>query len=270
MGGTARKFISCCIHWGDAIHEYSEFIIPLLPLAFKSLQTTEIEGQVSLEDRGIETDLVKGYRYVIADISSSCVACYGNSNDITRVLDVLKDMSSHEYWQIRQAVAHFLRCFQGAHKFLFTDEQNEVSLSIAISLVGDDRGEVSTAATSTLTGIFAVYSTGRIEELVAEYIKIANKSLKKKKRKTPTVFVLCAVVMGRPYDTPTYVPKALAALSKHSFEQRASLSVRGVVKMVCSEFKKTHTDNWEAHRKQFTQEQMEALEDVVSTPHYYA
>jgi len=293
--GTARKFISCCIHWGDAIHEYSEFIIPLLPLAFKSLQTTEIEGQVSLEDRGIETDLVKGYRYVIADISSSCVACYGNSNDITRVLDVLKDMSSHEYWQIRQAVAHFLRCFQGAHKFLFTDEQNEVSLSIAISLVGDDRGEVSTAATSTLTGIFAVYSTGRIEELVAEYIKIANKSLKKKKRKTPTVeksaeeselvaakekaraarqqksvFVLCAVVMGRPYDTPTYVPKALAALSKHSFEQRASLSVRGVVKMVCSEFKKTHTDNWEAHRKQFTQEQMEALEDVVSTPHYYA
>lgn len=124
----------------------------------------------------------------------------------------------------------------------------------------------------------------------------SNQSLKKKKRKVApaaelsaeeteakaakekirairqqkSVFVLCAVVMGRPYDTPPYIPEVLAALSKHSFEQRASLSVREVVKMVCSEFKRTHTDNWESHRSQFTQEQLEALEDVVSTPHYYA
>jgi len=291
--GTARKFVSCCIHWGDAKHEYSEFIIPLLPLAFKSLQT--IEGEASPEDRGIEADLVKGYRYAISDISSSCVACYGVSNDLTLVLDVLKEMSSHDYWQIRQATAHFLRCFQGAHKFLFTEKQDEMSLSIAISLLADERREVSTAATSTLTGILAVFPQAALEELVSKYIKIANKSLKKKKRKKPptevsteeseiavtkekarsvrqqkSVFLLCAVVMGRPYDTPVFVPEALAALSKHSFEQRASLSVREIVKMVCSEFKRTHTDNWEAHRKQFTQEQLEALEDVVSTPHYYA
>jgi len=291
--GTARKFVSCCVHWGDAKHEYSEFIIPLLPLAFKSLQT--IEEEASPEDHGIEADLVKGYRYAIADISSSCVACYGVSHDITRVLDVLKEMSSHEYWQIRQAAIHFLRCFQGAHKFLFTTEQDDMSLSIAISLLGDDRREVSTAATSALTGILTVFPQAALQELVSKYKQIANKSLKKKKRKTPptemsteesemkaakektravrqqkSVFVLCAVVMGRPYDTPAYIPEALAALSKHSFEQRASLSVRGIVKMVCSEFKRTHTDNWEAHRKQFTQEQLEALEDVVSTPHYYA
>jgi len=291
--GTARKFVSCCVHWGDAKHEYSNYVIPLLPLAFQSLQI--MEGEVSPEDRGIEADLVKGYRYIIADISSSCVACHGVSHDITRILNVLKEMSSHDYWQIRQASAHFLRCFQGAHKFLFTQEQDDMSLSIAISLLGDERREVSTAATSALTGILTLYSQSALTELVSKYIKIANKSLKKKKRKTPptqisaeesemkavkektratrqqkSVFVLCAVVMGRPYDTPSYIPEALAALSKHSFEQRASLSVREVVKMVCSEFKRTHTDNWEAHRKQFTQDQLEALEDVVSTPHYYA
>ena len=292
--GTARKFIACCVHWGDAKHEYSEFIIPLLPLAFKSLQT--IEGEASAEERGIEADLVKGYRYAIADISSSCVASYGVPHDMTRVLDVLKEMSTHDCWQIRQATAHFLRCFQGAHKFLFSKEQGDMALSIAISLLADDRREVSSAATSALTGILAVFPQASLEELTAKYIKIANKSLKKKKRKVQSteemsteeaeekvkkeknravrqqksVFVLCAVVMGRPYDTPPYIPEALAALSKHSFEQRASLSVREVVKMVCSEFKRTHTDNWEAHRKQFTQEQLEALEDVVSTPHYYA
>ena len=290
--GTARKFLTCCVHWGDAKHEYSEFIIPLIPLVFQSLQT--IEGEVSPEDRGMEAELVKGYRYAIADISSSCVVNYGVSYDMTRVLDVLKDMSSHDYWQIRQASAHFLRNFQGAHKFLFSKDQEETVLSIAISLLADDRREVSSAATSTLTGILTMLPQEALEKLASKYIKIANKSLKKKKRKVAqeisteesqivatkekeratrqqkSVFVLCAIVMGRPYDVPSYVPEALAALSKHSFEQRASLGVREVVRMVFSEFKKTHTDNWVAHRKQFTQEQLEAMEDVVSTPHYYA
>jgi len=296
--GTARKFVAYCVHWGDAKHEYSQFIVPLLPLAFKALQTTEEE--VSVEDRGIEAELVKGFRYSIADISTSCVVSYGIPNDITRVLTILKEMSVYDNWQIRQASAHFLRCFQGAHKFLFSQQQAENSLSIAISLLSDDRREVSNAATSALTGILAIMPQSALEELVAKYIRIANKSVKKKKKKKTadtemtkevtkeeaeeratkekqrakrqqrSVFVLCAVVMGRPYDTPPYIPEALAALSKHSFEQRASMGVRDEVKRVCSEFKRTHTDNWEAHKKQFTQEQLEALEDVVSTPHYYA
>ena len=66
--GTARKFVAYCVHWGDAKHEYSQFIIPLLPLAFKALQTTD--EQVSVEDRGIEAELVKGFRYAIV---SACI-----------------------------------------------------------------------------------------------------------------------------------------------------------------------------------------------------
>lgn len=171
--GTARKFVACCVHWGDAKHDYSDFIIPLLPLVFQSLQT--FEDEVSTEDRGIEAELVKSFRYAIADISSSCVASYGVSQDMTRVLDVLKEMASHDCWQIRQASAHFLRNFQGAHKFLFTKEQESMSLSIAISLLADDRREVSSAATSTLTGILAMLPQPALEELVSKYIAIANK-----------------------------------------------------------------------------------------------
>ena len=209
---------------------------------------------------------------------------------------ILKIMAKHECWQVRQASAHFLRCFQGNHKFLLSDEEEEISMSIAISLLADDRREVSSAAMSMLTGIIAILPEASLSVLVSKYIIIANKSLKKKRHKIDvpyeltddgsdaallkekeratkqqtSVFFLCAVIMSRPYDVPSYVPKALEALSKHSFEQRASLGVREVVKMCCSEFKRTHTDNWEAHRNQFTQVQLEALDDVVSTPHYYA
>ena len=291
--GTARKFVSCCVHWGDSKHEFSQYLIPLLPLAFESLQP--MEGEVSPENRGMEAELVKGYRLNLANMSTNCIVTYGSPEDMTRVLSTLTATSKHSCWQIRQATAHFLQCFQGSHKFLLSDKQEEICMNIAVSLLADDRREVSSAAMSILTGIIAILSEEAVSNLVSKYINIANKSLKKKKRKTDkipdlkqeselamskereramnqqkSVFFLCAVVMCRPYDVPSYVPEALAALSKHSFEQRASLGVREVVKMCCSEFKRTHTDDWLSHKKQFTQAQLEALEDVVSTPHYYA
>lgn len=292
--GSARKFITCCAHWGDSKHEFSEYIIPLLPLVFESLQP--MEGEVSAENRGLEAELVKGYRYNVADVSTNCIVSYGVSEDMTRVLKILITMAEHDWWQIRQATAHFLRCFQGSHTFVLSVEQEEICMKIAVSLLADDRREVTSAAMSVLTGIVAVLPEAAVSDLVSKYTAIANKSLKKKRRKTDkipeltqeesdlaaakekeratrqqkSVFFLCAVVMGRPYDVPPYVPEALEALSKHSFEQRASLGVREVVKMCCSEFKRTHTDNWASHKEKFTQTQLEALEDVVSTPHYYA
>eukprot|EP00560_Eucampia_antarctica_P009008 CAMPEP_0197828220 /NCGR_PEP_ID=MMETSP1437-20131217/4852_1 /TAXON_ID=49252 ORGANISM="Eucampia antarctica, Strain CCMP1452" /NCGR_SAMPLE_ID=MMETSP1437 /ASSEMBLY_ACC=CAM_ASM_001096 /LENGTH=173 /DNA_ID=CAMNT_0043429385 /DNA_START=646 /DNA_END=1167 /DNA_ORIENTATION=- len=173
-------------------------------------------------------------------------------------------------------------------------------MNVVAHLLADERREVSSAAMSALTGIISATPLSEISALVIKYIKIANKSVKKKKktanksiqvkrvqttedtemlrkekerasRQQTSVFFLCASVLARPYDTPSYVPAALAALSKHSFEKRASLGVRETVKMCCGEFKRTHmSDNWELHRKKFTQEQLEALQDVVSTPHYYA
>ena len=75
--GTARKFLAYCVHWGDAKHEYSQFIVPLLPISFKSLQTTE--GEVSVEDRGIEAELVKGFRYIIVSTTWLCYKKYTRS-----------------------------------------------------------------------------------------------------------------------------------------------------------------------------------------------
>lgn len=151
---------------------------------------------------------------------------------------------------------------------------------------------------STLTGILAATQSDTVTRLVASYAKLANRSKMKKKKanqsaekvvngsdKTPVdekekqrarnqqtaVFFLCAAILAQPYDTPTYVPLALASISKHSYKSTAPRGVREIVKKCCGEYKRTHmSDNWEIHRKVFTQEQLEALEDVVSTPHYFA
>jgi hypothetical protein len=305
---TARRFFSYCIHFGEAKYEFSDYLIPLLPLAFDALKSTVEEGGDTSEPdnigkRALEAEVAKGYRYTIAEVSIASVMSYGGAKgetDISRVLDTMELTSKNDTWQIRHACANFLRCFQGSHKFLFSDAQADKITSIVASLLGDDRREVSSAAMAAVTGIIAAMPSETVAMLVDKYITQANKSkMKGKKNKASTkaiepmseteveakkqkeakrarmqqtsVFFLCATVLSQPYDTPPYIPKALAAISKHSFERNAPLGIRDTVKKCCAEYKKTHmSDNWEVHRKVFSQEELEALEDVISSPHYYA
>jgi len=307
---TARRFFSYCIHYGEAKFEYSDYIIPLLPLAFEALNSTEEDGSENPESdtvtkRALETEVVKGYRRSIAEISISSVISYSGDkgdNDITRVLNTVEISAKHDSWQVRHASANFLRCFQGSHKFLFSETQAERITKIAVLLLGDDRREVSSAAMAAVTGIIAAMPFTTVAILVDKYISEANRSKikgnkltkkdktgqsiqlsedaekekkikeqKRAKKQQSSVFFLCATILSQPYDTPPYIPKALAAISKHSFKRNAPLGIRDTVKKCCAEYKKTHmSDNWELHRSAFTQEQLEALEDVVSSPHYYA
>eukprot|EP00536_Pseudo-nitzschia_multiseries_P006221 jgi/Psemu1/303958/fgenesh1_kg.130_\ len=285
-------------------------MIPLLPLAFEALKSTVEEGNESSEPdtvmkRALEAEVVKGYRRTIAEVSIASVISYSGSKgetDISRVLDAVQTSAKHETWQVRHASAHFLRCFQGSHKFLFTESQAEIIAKIVIGLLADERREVSSAAMAAVTGIIAAMSSDAVALLVDKYISEANRSKlkgkkaskkidvdqtvqlaeaeeaalklkeqKRAKRQQSSVFFLCATVLSQPYETPPYVPKALAAISKHSFKRNAPLGIRDTVKKCCAEYKKTHmSDNWEVHRSVFTQEELEALEDVVSSPHYYA
>eukprot|EP00934_Nitzschia_sp_Nitz4_P000403 Nitzschia sp. Nitz4//scaffold156_size52432//33824//40564//NITZ4_006829-RA/size52432-processed-gene-0.30-mRNA-1//-1//CDS//3329537421//403//frame0 len=302
---TARRFFSYCIHFGEAKFEFADYLIPLLPLAFEALNSAveEIGDEAepaNVAKRALEAEVVKGYRFTIAEVSVASVLSYGGDQDILRVLAVAESASKHEKWQVRHACANFLRCFQGSHKFLFNGEHAKKIITIASSFLSDERREVSSAGMAAVTGIIAALPSEVVAELVRKYAVLAGKSTTRRKKKSvsdgrmssdtddedeeklrreqrraktqqSSVFFLCASVMSHPYDTPSYVPKALAAISKHSFERNAPLGVRDIVKKCCAEYKRTHmSDNWDVHRKMFTQEEIEALEDVVSSPHYYA
>ena len=296
---TTRRFLLYSIYLGDNKTDFSNHILPLISLAFESIKPLDDSGEnISKTVSMLHAERVKGYRTTLAEISALCNVSYGASDDISKVLQSISDVSKHQNWQVRQAAAHFLRCFQSGHKFVLSPNQTKVTTNIVAHLLSDERSEVSAAAMAALTGILASIHLSTVTSMVSKYIKIANRSVMKKKKQNKnttqisseiteddaqlaekdrmkkqqrSVFFLCAAVLARPYDTPPYVPQALAALSKHSFERSAPFNVRQAVKMCCSEFKKTHmSDNWEVHRSQFSQEQLEALEDVVSTPHYYA
>ena len=298
---TARRFLSYCLHLGEAKFELTEYVVPVLPTVFDSLKSTVEKsiaeaGDISQEDqaawRALEAEVTKGFRYSVSEISQTTSSPL-NLDDVDRIIGFVQDAARHSTWQVRQASAHFLRCFHGAHKFLLTAEQNKRTMAMVAELLSDERREVCLAALAALTGLLTGLPTEEISVMVDKYVLIAKRSKTKRKKaemkngvsstdedekeakrirnQQTSVYFLCAAVMAQPYETPPYVPVALSAISKHSFERSAPLSVRDTVKRCCAEYKRTHmSDNWEEHRSVFTEEQMEALEDVVSTPHYYA
>jgi hypothetical protein len=234
----------------------------------------------------IQAEVIKTTKIVISDISSSIV--YENDASITSTLEVVEIASRNSVWQVRHAAAHFLLRFKGNHKFVLNGSQQQLILSITCSLLADDRHEVLAAALAALAGILASSSEAKVSEIVNEKVIIArrfisNRSNRKRgeglriensdqlqSQQQSSVFV-CGAVLSQPYHTPAFVPVALAEISRHSFEGRASPNVRQIVKMVCFEFKRTHkSDIWDAHKKSFSDEQYEALDDVVSATHYYA
>ena len=291
---TTKQLFLYSLHRGDVKNDYANLIIPLLPAAFSSLRISDDRGSISAPDRALEAEVANDFRYILSCIGSVFVTL--SHTDVSQVLSELETLSKNETWHVRQAVAHYLRCFQGCHKFIFTFEESRWATKIVSSLLSDARREVSSAAMGAITGILAVTDIPTVSKLVETKLDVANRSIGKKKPKSTSpknrndgpklisekekrrlidqqssVYFLCAAVLSRPYDTPTFVPLAIEALSRHSFENRAPLAVRETVKKCFSEFKRTHmTDNWEMHRQKFTLPQLEALEDVVSIPHYYA
>lgn len=286
---TTRRFLSYCIHCGDNRSEYVKHIKPLIPLAFQAITLSDTEADVPSITRLLQAEVVKSYRYTISEISSACMITFDGAEDvISSLLTTLDKISKHECWQVRQAVSHFQRSFQGIHKYVLSESQTKKTSRIVAKLLSDLRSEVSSASLSTLTGILAATSTAEVSNRVEKYTKKANRAITLGRRKHSTetaateeetrlanqqisVFFLCAAILSQPYDTPEFVPKALAAISKHSFERNAPLNIRETVKRCCNDYKRTHmSDNWEIHRQQFTRDELDALDDVVSAPHYYA
>ena len=72
-----------------------------------------------------------------------------------------------------------------------------------------------------------------------------------------------------PYEVPPFLPRALTALARLC--ELGSPSLQAVVRKTLTDFKRTHQDEWEhRHKLRFTPEELDALADVLVSPHYYA
>ncbi|GMH48028.1 hypothetical protein TrVE_jg9887 [Triparma verrucosa] len=279
---TICMFFINCIHLGDVVNYYGSAILPLLDLAFKTL------GDFESEEGGTEASTARLCRQCIGVISSHCILGYVERvEDVDKAIEIGGECAKHSSWQVRQASSVFFSQFYGVNKFLLLESQTVRIFKIFCDLLGDERREVCVGATSGVVGMLAIMGEDDVRDLVNEYIQIANNSIKKRSRKGSkaapvggaqkasqerlqriSVSVLCAAVHSFPYSVPSFLPPAIAALSKHSFESTAPLGVRDLVKKTLSDFKRTHVDGWAEFRRVFKQEELECLDDVITCEYY--
>lgn len=81
------------------------------------------------------------------------------------------------------------------------------------------------------------------------------------------VKTLCALVESFPYSIPDFIPLILVFLSNY---MRGNVMIANEVKKSMSNFKRTHLDSWEEHKRKFTEEQLGVLQDLLVSPNYYA
>lgn len=115
-------------------------------------------------------------------------------------------------------------------------------------------------------------------------------------RRHAGVLGLSACILSSPYDVPTWMPQLLMDLSAH-LNDTQPIEVRlpphphphhpsppspstvclnewfplqMTVKKTLSNFRRTHHDNWQQHKQQFTDDQLLVLTDLLVSPCYYA
>jgi proteasome activator subunit 4 len=81
------------------------------------------------------------------------------------------------------------------------------------------------------------------------------------------VLALAALVSLAPYDVPCWLPALLERLAGYF---NAPQPIKGVVTKAFADFKRTHQDNWAAHKERLTYEQQELISDMLISPSFYA
>merc|ERR1711871_251064 len=85
------------------------------------------------------------------------------------------------------------------------------------------------------------------------------------------VYGLRGILRRHPFSVPKHAPAALTALSKVAGRKKNREAIGAVVAAgYLAEFKKTHSDEWEEHKRKFTAEELDALSEHFLPANYYA
>jgi proteasome activator subunit 4 len=78
---------------------------------------------------------------------------------------------------------------------------------------------------------------------------------------------VAAVVRAHPFDVPPWLPTLLSGLARHVSDP---VPIPATVRRTLDEFKRTHQDNWDAHKAAFTDAEMMDVTGVTSGGNYFA
>uniref|UniRef100_A0A674B4X0 Proteasome activator subunit 4 n=1 Tax=Salmo trutta TaxID=8032 RepID=A0A674B4X0_SALTR len=208
------------------------------------------------------------------------------TEQIPLVLSVIFQIAGSSSWHARYTVLTYLQIMVFYNLFTFMSDQGAVNdvRALVIRLLEDEQLEVREMAATTLSG-FLQCNFLSIEGPMQSHFEALCKTRLPKKRKRELgsvvdtipsgdlvrrhagVLGLSACILSSPYDVPSWMPQLLMNLSVHLNDTQP---IEMTVKKTLSNFRRTHHDNWQEHKQQFTDDQLLVLTDLLVSPCYYA
>ncbi|MEQ2220323.1 Proteasome activator complex subunit 4A, partial [Ilyodon furcidens] len=207
-------------------------------------------------------------------------------DQIPMVLDALKEIAGSSSWHARYTVLTYLQIMVFYNLFTFMSDQKAVKdvRGLVIKLLEDEQLEVREMAATTLSGFLQCNFLSMDATMQAHFEALCKTRLPKKRkrelgsvvdtipsadlvRRHAGVLGLSACILSSPYDVPTWMPQLLMDLSAHLNDTQP---IEMTVKKTLSNFRRTHHDNWQQHKQQFTDDQLLVLTDLLVSPCYYA
>ncbi|XP_061562704.1 LOW QUALITY PROTEIN: proteasome activator complex subunit 4B-like [Phycodurus eques] len=197
---------------------------------------------------------------------------------IPLVLAALEEMAGSKSWHARYSVLTYLQITVFSNLFTLLSVPVEVQRvrKLVMRLLLDEQLEVRDMAGTTLSGLLQCHFFPLDRSLQTQLQTLSHTLLTKARgelastdlvRRHAGVLGLSACILSSPYDVPTWMPQILMDLSDHLNDPQP---IEMTVKKTLSEFRRTHHDNWQAHRQRFTDDQLLVLTDLLVSPCYYA
>ncbi|KAG7241635.1 hypothetical protein INR49_025411 [Caranx melampygus] len=208
------------------------------------------------------------------------------TEQIPMVLSALQEIAGSSSWHARYTVLTYLQIMVFYNLFTFMSDQKAVNdvRALVIRLLEDEQLEVREMAATTLSGFLQCNFLSMDAPMQGHFEALCKTSLPKKRkrelgsvvdtipsadlvRRHAGVLGLSACILSSPYDVPTWMPQLLMDLSAHLNDTQP---IEMTVKKTLSNFRRTHHDNWQQHKQQFTDDQLLVLTDLLVSPCYYA
>ncbi|XP_077341678.1 proteasome activator complex subunit 4 [Lithobates pipiens] len=205
---------------------------------------------------------------------------------VPMALEVLKQTARSSSWHARYTVLTYIQTMVFYNLFIFLHNEEAVQgiRWLVLQLMADEQLEVREMAATTLSGFLQCSFLTMDVSMQAHFEQLCKTRLpKKRKRDLGTavdtipsadlvkrhagVLGLSACILSSPYDVPTWMPQLLMDLSAHLNDPQP---IEMTVKKTLSNFRRTHLDNWQEHKQQFTDDQLVVLTDLLVSPCYYA
>ncbi|GMF24569.1 unnamed protein product [Phytophthora lilii] len=292
---TAMQWLSCCEKYG-AGRDMLAVIDELLPVALISQSHSKAEVAVHAKNVADAVSLSLRVYFVPQDTAGELA--------VTRLLELLKRLSTSPTWKTRGAVLRFMMTFAFYHWVFFTNEVKAQVHTFVCAFLTDEQREVQAMAKYALRGLIhneepaavetmavrLTVSAGqarvkfpklkrRCERLETEgatekELKVVKERLKMVEAKMmESVLSLSAIILAFPHEVPSFVPPIFEELGRFLYMKRSSNTVsflEKAVKETLLDFKRTHQDNWLETKSKFSRAQLDVIEDVAIAPSYFS